>query len=111
MASKLTRVAIVSDDKLFLNSSASRRNVARSARNLAPSFALESSVSRSLPTPGSPSSPKLFALVAVSALRNALSAQLPSSICPRTSKARLPTDTLPTASRFIACLRPAPAKY
>ncbi|KAI0877348.1 hypothetical protein GGS24DRAFT_145274 [Hypoxylon argillaceum] len=95
MASKLTRIAIVSDDK----------NVVRSARNPARWFVLESSVLRSHLTPDSPSSPRLSVSVAAYVRKNALLAQLPLSICPQISRARLPTDTLPIASRFTACPR------
>ncbi|KAI1126091.1 hypothetical protein F5Y10DRAFT_217346 [Nemania abortiva] len=90
--------------------SASPRSVAKSARNPALWFALESSVSRSHPTPGSPSSPKLSVLGVVSALKNALSARSRLSICLRTSRVKLPTDTLPTASRFTDCPRLVQAK-
>ncbi|KAI4863338.1 hypothetical protein F4820DRAFT_377444 [Hypoxylon rubiginosum] len=119
--------------------SASPRNVAKSARGLARygyppirflvfsssyvvlaktaahpricrSFAVASSALKSARNPKLPSSPKVFALVVVSAPRSALSTPLPSSTCPPTSKPRSPTDTPPTASSSTDCLRRGPVK-
>lgn len=87
------------------------RNVARNVRSLAPSSVPASSVSRSLPSPRSPSSRNAFASVVVSVPRNVLSVPSTLSTCPPTWKPRSPTATQPTALSYIAFQCPARVRY
>ncbi|KAI1166523.1 hypothetical protein F5B18DRAFT_52169 [Nemania serpens] len=91
--------------------SASLRSVVRNVRSPARWCAPESYVSRSRPTPGSPSSLSLSASVAVSVPRSVHLAPLPLSTCPRTSRVRSPIDTPPTVSSSTVFPRPDPARY
>jgi hypothetical protein len=80
------------------------RNADKNAKSLAPLFEVVVSASKSLPNLRLPSSPRVCALVAVFALKNAPLEPSTSSICLPTSSPMSRIDTPPTASSFIDCL-------
>ena len=87
------------------------RNADKNAKSLAPLFEVVVSASKSLPNLRLPSSPRVCALAAVFALKNAPLEQSTSSICLPTSSPMSPIYTLPTASSFIDCLPLDPDKF
>ncbi len=87
------------------------RNADRNARNLALLCEADVFASKSRLSPRLPSSPRVYALDVVFALKNAPLAPSTSSICQPISNRMSPIATLPTALSFIDCPHRDQDKY